>query len=226
MPNRISGSAARRWRGPLSSAVFALVERLELDEHDAGVRAVDEAVDRQAGERDRALRRPASRARSRTSGGSRPRCGRATPRPAAARSATRYCLSWLGTKPVGTVLKKPKVAAEQHQHRPAATPPCGESRARRRRRSARTPRREDAVEAAEEPAERAIHAAGSAQSFGASCAFSSSAASAGDSGQRVERRDHRRDGDGQRELAIELAGQAADEGDRNEHRAQHQRDAR
>ena len=42
--------------------------------------------------------------------------------------------------------------------------------------------------------------------------------------QRVERRDERRDGDGQRELPVELAGQAADERRRHEHGAEHQRD--
>ncbi len=42
-------------------------------------------------------------------------------------------------------------------------------------------------------------------------------------GQRVEGGNHRRDRDGQRELLIELPGQAADKGRRNEHRTQHQR---
>ncbi len=42
-------------------------------------------------------------------------------------------------------------------------------------------------------------------------------------GQGVERRDDRRDGDGQGELAVEQARQAGEEGGRHEHRAQHQR---
>ncbi len=41
--------------------------------------------------------------------------------------------------------------------------------------------------------------------------------------QRVEGRQHGRDGDGQRELPEEHAGDAADEGARHEHRRQHQR---
>ena len=39
--------------------------------------------------------------------------------------------------------------------------------------------------------------------------------------QRQERGDHRRDRDGERELTIELAGKAADEGERHEHRQSH-----
>ncbi len=42
-------------------------------------------------------------------------------------------------------------------------------------------------------------------------------------GQRVERRDHRRNGDGQRELLVELPSEAGNECGRDEHRAQHQR---
>ena len=42
--------------------------------------------------------------------------------------------------------------------------------------------------------------------------------------QRDDAGDHHRDGDGHRELAVQLAGQAAEEGDRHEHRAQRQHD--
>ena len=42
--------------------------------------------------------------------------------------------------------------------------------------------------------------------------------------QRVDRGDHRRDRDGHGELLVELAGEAADEAERHEHRDQHQRD--
>ena len=42
-------------------------------------------------------------------------------------------------------------------------------------------------------------------------------------GQRVEGRDHRRNGDGQGELLVELPGQTGDERRRHEHRTQHQR---
>jgi hypothetical protein len=42
--------------------------------------------------------------------------------------------------------------------------------------------------------------------------------------ERIERGDDGRDGDGDGELLVELAGQAADERGGNEHRAQHQRD--
>ncbi|MNE63527.1 hypothetical protein D3C80_1588820 [compost metagenome] len=41
-------------------------------------------------------------------------------------------------------------------------------------------------------------------------------------GQRVERRDHRRDGNGQGELLVELPGKTGDECRRYEHGAQHQ----
>ena len=42
--------------------------------------------------------------------------------------------------------------------------------------------------------------------------------------QRHDQRDHGRARDGERELPVELAGNAGDEGGRNEHRAQHERD--
>ncbi|MNO84953.1 hypothetical protein D3C76_763090 [compost metagenome] len=42
-------------------------------------------------------------------------------------------------------------------------------------------------------------------------------------GQRVDRGDHRGNGDGQRELPVELPGKAGDEGGRDEYGAQHQR---
>ena len=45
----------RRCAPPLSSGALALLERLQRHEHDAGVGAVGEAVDRQAGKGDRAL---------------------------------------------------------------------------------------------------------------------------------------------------------------------------
>ena len=46
----------------------------------------------------------------------------------------------------------------------------------------------------------------------------------GREGQRHDQRDHGRARDGQRELAVELPGNAGDEGGRHEHRAEHQRD--
>ena len=77
---------------------------------------------------------------------------------------------------------------------------------------------EDAVEAAEEAAQNLVHAARQPV-LRRVMAFEQQRGQRRRQGQRVERRDDGRERDGQRELAVELAGQAADEGDRHEHRA-------
>jgi hypothetical protein len=83
--------------------------------------------------------------------------------------------------------------------------------------------REEAVEAAEEPPEQEVGAALQAIAGRAVRAQQPRRQRRAER-QRVERRDHRRDGDGQRELAVELSAQAADERRRHEHRAQDQGD--
>ena len=82
---------------------------------------------------------------------------------------------------------------------------------------------EKAVEPAEEAAEHLVHAAGQ-RVFRRVVRFQQRRGQGRRQGQRAECRDHGRDGDGQRELAVELAGQAGHEGDRHEHGAQHQGD--
>ena len=108
-----------RW--PIRSWRAALVERLQRHEDDAGIRAVGEAVDRQAGKGHRVARRPAACMRDVAP------CLRITAsvRSSVAASgscakATRYCLSCGGTKPVGVFAKATAGQADQHRHRPPA----------------------------------------------------------------------------------------------------------
>ena len=57
------------------------------------------------------------------------------------------------------------------------------------------------------------------------CGLSSMAAERRRERQRAEGREQHRDGDGQRELLVHLSGEAAEEGDRDEHGREDQRDA-
>jgi hypothetical protein len=82
---------------------------------------------------------------------------------------------------------------------------------------------EQGVEAAEEAAQHALHAA-CQRVLGRVVAAQQQRGQRRRQGQRVDGRDHRRDGDGHRELAVELAREAADEGQRHEHGHQHQGD--
>ena len=106
----------------------ALVERLERGEHDAGVRRIGEAVDRQAREGDRRFARPAPSWRCRTCGGSRRRCGRARRHRAAGRSRPGTACPGAGTKPAGTALNMNTAATTSssvHAHRRRS---CGSGR--------------------------------------------------------------------------------------------------
>ena len=64
------------------------------------------------------------------------------------------------------------------------------------------------------------------QFFAARCGRSQRGALGRLERQGVDRADERRGRDGQGELAVQLAGDAAQERGRQEHRHQHQRDAR
>ena len=79
---------------------------------------------------------------------------------------------------------------------------------------------EDEVEPAEQPAERPVHRAREGV-LGLAASLEQQGRQRRRQRQRIDRRDHRRDGDGQRELVVEPAGQAADEGERHEHRDEH-----
>ncbi len=78
---------------------------------------------------------------------------------------------------------------------------------------------EAAIEEPEEAAEEAIPDAREPVGL-RFVRFEQQGAEGGAESERVEGREHRRDGDGERELSIELAGDAADEGGRDEHRRQ------
>ena len=60
------------------------------------------------------------------------------------------------------------------------------------------------------------------QSFGRSMFLEQDGAQRGRKREGIERRDDGRDGDGDGELLVELAGKPADEGGGNEHGAEHQ----
>ena len=183
---------------------------------------VGEAVDREAGEgdgvldagmlqRDLAHRRMTSSVRSSVAASG----SWAKP--------TRYCLSWPGTKPPGTVLEQHAGQAEQHDidrhHHASCATGCGARRRHRppseRPKKRLKPRKNQPntlVHDARQPVLRRVVAAQQQRRERRR------------QRQRVDRRDHRRDRDGQRELPVELAGQAGDEGERHEHRDEHQRD--
>ena len=75
---------------------------------------------------------------------------------------------------------------------------------------------EDAIEPAEEPAERPARFL--------VCGLQQQGGQRGAEGERVEGGEDDRDGDRQRELLVEPAGDAGDENGGNEHRRQNQRD--
>ena len=86
---------------------------LSADEHDAAVRRVDEAVDREPGKRDRVARRRDASARSSVICADHGVGAIERGRVGSCAKATRYCLSCVGTKPCGTVVKPRPVSAEQ-----------------------------------------------------------------------------------------------------------------
>ena len=83
---------------------------------------------------------------------------------------------------------------------------------------------EQAVEAAEQPIHRVVDDAAN-EVLGRVVGLEQQRAEGGAERQRVERGDQGGNGDGQRKLLVELAGDAADEGGGNEHRTQHQRNS-
>ena len=149
-----------------------------------------------------ALSTPAASARYRSCDGSRPRCDRALPRPAAART------------PPGTAC--PAAARNRSARGRSRIDPAAPGRRRSPARSARaqdaphatdvTVRSwfEEAVERTEQPAKGAIDDAAEPVLRRATF-LQQQRGERRDERQRVERRDHRGDRDGQRELPVELA---------------------
>ncbi len=88
---------------------------------------------------------------------------------------------------------------------------------------ARSAAGEQAVEPLEEASEDGLHAAREAI-LGLIVPAQEQRGQGRRQREGVHRGDHRGDGDRQRELLVELAGQSADEGERHEHRGQHERD--
>ncbi len=132
---------------------------------------------------------------------------------AAARSRSGTACPGAGTKPPGTALNRPKVDADQREvdaPSPRALREITPLDRRRYRPSSRAGTR--VLKPRKNQPKRRVHARGSAQSFGCVVAAQQHGGERRRQGQRVDRRDHGRDRDGQRELAVELAGQAADEG--------------
>ena len=193
-------------------------------ERDAGVRRVDEAVDRQARKRDRAQRRPgASSAIAdilRIDG---------------VRAIERGAVGQLRERDeIVLVLRRHESLRHAREPEPRQADQADVEHDRHRRpRAARAPRRrcraldtrvKNRLKSAEEPAEQRDRPRAARGRVDASRGASSRDASAGLERQRVERRDDGRDRDRQRELPVELPGQPADEGGRHEHGAQHERD--
>ena len=82
---------------------------------------------------------------------------------------------------------------------------------------------EETIEKLEKPAEEKIKNAGEAIFLGV-VRLEEERGQGGAERKRVERRDHRGNRDGQRELFVELAGRAHDEGSGHEHGAEHESD--
>ena len=135
---------------------------------------------------------------------------------------TRYCLSCTGMKPFGTIWNRPQVSDQQageHAHHQALVT----EHAAHAFHVLRSGALEEPVEATEESAEHFVHAAG--QRIGLRAVrLEQQGGQRRAQRQRVDRRDHGGDRDRQRELLVELAGQAGDERDRHEHGDEHQRD--
>ena len=125
---------------------------------------------------------------------------------------------------------------EAARHFGEAEPSEPEERAVHREREARTSqdapdhadvavgcRIEEAIERAKQPAERAIEQA-RGQIFWRTVRMQEHGGERGAERERIERGNHGGDRDRDRELPIKLPGQARDEADRDEHRAQHERD--
>jgi len=131
-------------------------------------------------------------------------------------------LSWVGIKAARNVVEHQTRAREQHRVDRERHAAALEDARHGALIFVRT-RLEEAIEWAEYPAERAFDAARDGV-LGRAVCVQQLGRERRRQGQRVDRRDHRRDRDGHRELFVEGAGDAGQEGHRHEHRAQHQRD--
>ncbi|KWT85151.1 hypothetical protein APY03_3954 [Variovorax sp. WDL1] len=210
------GDSAPALVGPL-----ALIERLEHCKGDAGVRAVGEAVDRQAREGQRpfdvrVLRHDVAHAAD--------HLVRAVQRGAVGQlgKADQVLLVLARHEAVGHGLEQAEGQADQrevqrHHQRLARQHPAHAAAVGLRAAM------EEPVEATEEPSEGAVHAAGQ-RILGRIVALEQQRRECRRQRQRVDGRDHGGDRDGHRELPIELAGEPADEGQRNEHGHQRERD--
>ena len=112
--------------------------------------------------------------------------------------------------------------AEDDQHRSANMMAARRTRAAGQPAKVRRASRRNPIEGAEEAMDRPLATSG--RGALGSCGLSSSAHIAGDKRQRDDQRNDGGAGDGERELAVELAGDAGDERRRHEHGAQHERD--
>ncbi len=201
--------------------VFTLVERLEGHEHDAAVRAVGKTVDRQAGERHRAVHArlfqgDLGHALDHVFGAVQARGVRQL-------SEGHQVLLVLGRYETGRGVGK----AEPGQHHQARVQEQGDAAAANHSAYGADITvagfLEEAVERTEQPAaENLVEHLGEAVLWRVVAAQQHGGQGRGQ-GQRVEGRDHRGNCDGQGELFVELPGQAADEGRWDEHRTQHQR---
>jgi hypothetical protein len=199
----------------------SLLERLQDDEVDARVRHVHEVVDREAGKRDRVLDGRVLQGDGRHLSND---FLRAIERGGIRQLRERDEVDLvLGRHEAGRRALECHVGQADQAH-------IDHHRDRRNAQHAADAGRicvgassERRVEEAEEPAEQAIddplHAI-----FRCAVRLQQQRRESRTKGQRVERRDDRRDRDGHGELPVELAGQAADERRRHEHRAQNERD--
>ncbi len=213
---QLAGDGATRQVGRL-----ALVERLERDEHDAGARAVGEAVDRQAREGHGAFHAGVLQGD--------------------VRHAADHVLGAVQRGAVGQLREAHQVLLVLHRHeaaRHAVEQQRGQADQRQidaqhdglaadhaRCAAAIRFRRgtEHAVERAEDPTQAAFHHTRQ-QVLRRVMALEQQRGQRRRQRERVERGDDRRDRDRQRELLVELAGQARHEGQRHEHGDQRQRD--
>ncbi|MNM94053.1 hypothetical protein D3C81_1064430 [compost metagenome] len=206
-------------RGRLAR-VFTLIERLERGEHDAAVRAVGEAVDRQAREGHRVGHARLlegdlahlldHRFRAVEAGGIRQLREGDQVLFVLRRHETgrRRRKAQPGHDDQATVDEQGDAAAADDPADRADVAMAGPV--------------EEAVERAEQPAtEQALKHFREAV-FRGVVLLEQYGGQGRRQGQGVERRDHRRDGNGQGELLVELPGKAGDECSRHEHGAQHQ----
>ncbi|MND95720.1 hypothetical protein D3C80_879830 [compost metagenome] len=200
--------------------VLALVERLERGEHDAAVRAVGETVDRQAREgyrvgHARLLQGDFAHALDHRFGAV--EAGRVRQL-----GERHQVLLVLGRHETGRGGREAQVGqahqAGIHEQGDAA----GADDPTHAADVAVGGAVEEAVERGEQPAAQQFFQEPRETVLGRMVVLQQHGCQGRRQGQRVERRDHRGNGDGQGELLVELPGQAGNERCRYEHRAQHQ----